>query len=257
MNTTANLGKYPTKQNFFNVKYELDPDKILFAPNDEGVIVYEVFKDIPNYEGYYQVSNFGRVKSFIKWRGINKRILKNYLNNKGYYSVALLGKTSKTHQLVAIVFLDHKPNGQELVINHKDFIRTNNFEWNLEIITMRENGNQKHLPSSSQYTGVCWEKNNKNWTARVRVKGKLLHLGVFDNEKLASEFYQNALKAIENGTEIQVKNPNFSSDYKGVSLYKSRNKWRSEITTKNGRKYLGIFDTEYEAHLAYQNELNL
>lgn len=45
----------------------------------------EIWKDILDYEGDYQVSNLGRVKSFIKWNGTNERILKQYKRGDYFY----------------------------------------------------------------------------------------------------------------------------------------------------------------------------
>lgn len=48
---------------------------------------------------------------------------------------------------------------------------------------------------------------------------------------------------------------NYSSQYKGVNWQKGINKWRAKITINNKQKHLGVFNSEYEAHLAYQNKL--
>ena len=77
----------------------------------------EVWKDVKNYEGLYQVSNLGNVKSL---RFNKERILKTSLSGIGYHKVSLcdvgLVKTHKIHKLVAIAFLDHTPCGFELVV---------------------------------------------------------------------------------------------------------------------------------------------
>lgn len=169
----------------------------------------EIFKDIPNYEGKYQVSNLGNVKSLKRrvkyWRGgykvIKEKILKPQKDFHGYYHVNL-SKDSKTkvkkiHQLVAIAFLGHKPNGHKLVINHKDLNKLNNNVDNLEVVTNRENSNKKHLPSSSKYTGVSWDKEKKKWTAQIWINGKLKRLGRYKNEYNAHLAYQNALSKLK------------------------------------------------------------
>jgi hypothetical protein len=70
----------------------------------------EIWKDVPNYDGFYQVSNLGNVKSFYKK---NEKILKQGINRYGYKFVSLSKnnkqKTIKTHQLVAMAFLNHTP----------------------------------------------------------------------------------------------------------------------------------------------------
>lgn len=173
----------------------------------------EIFKDIKDYEGLYQISNLGNIKSFPKLikRGkgyylSNEKILKLKKGKTNYYKVNLykdgICKTFQVHQLVAVAFLNHIPCGFNLVVNHKDFDTYNNNVENLEIVTNRENSNQKHLKSYSKYTGVSWYKKSKKWGSRIRFNGKLIHLGSFDTEENASLFYENALISIQNNTNI-------------------------------------------------------
>ena len=86
----------------------------------------EIWKTIEGFESY-QVSNFGRVKSF---KLDKERILKPNIDHDNYYVVTLYkNKTRrlmKVHQLVAIAFLNHKPCGMKLVVNQKDFNKLNN-----------------------------------------------------------------------------------------------------------------------------------
>ena len=160
----------------------------------------EIWKDIIGYEGIYQVSNLGRVKS-LNYNHTNKtQLLKQGKDSSGYFVVSLYlsgnKTTKKVHQLVAIAFLNHVPCGFELVINHKDLNRLNNRANNLEIVTNRENSNKKHLKSSSQYTGVGWHKRDCKWMACIRINGRLKHLGYFINEYDAHLAYQKALSEI-------------------------------------------------------------
>lgn len=159
----------------------------------------EIWKDVVGYEGCYQISNLGRVKSLPRKKVLRERILKQGLDKDGYFCVALCKsthKTTKVHQLVAMAFLDHKPCGMKLVVNHKDFIRTNNCVENLEIVTSRENTNLKHLKSTSQYTGVCWYKQCDKWMASIKIGGKQNYLGLFEREYDAHLAYQKALSEL-------------------------------------------------------------
>jgi hypothetical protein len=157
----------------------------------------EIWKDIPNYEGHYQVSNLGNVKSLKKYKGTNSNILKLCSDKKGYYQVLLSlnnkKETIKVHQLVAMAFLGHIRCGYNLVVNHKDFNIHNNCIYNLEIVTSRENSNKKHIISSSKYVGVTYNKRLKKWNAQIFFKGKLKHLGTFINEEDAKYSYDNYL----------------------------------------------------------------
>lgn len=98
----------------------------------------EIWKDIEDYEGFYQVSNFGRVK-----RVTTGRILKGTTDKDGY-ALVLLSKHNTpsmriTHRLVAQAFIpnpEHKPE-----VNHIDEDKTNNRVDNLEWSTRKENCN--------------------------------------------------------------------------------------------------------------------
>lgn len=98
----------------------------------------EIWRDIEGYEGKYQISNYGRIKSKkrldTKNRPIKERILKTSQKYYGYQTVGLTinGKTKYyyVHRLVAEAFIPNPNNYNE--INHKDENATNNFVGNLE-----------------------------------------------------------------------------------------------------------------------------
>lgn len=94
----------------------------------------EIWKNITGYEGLYQVSNLGRVKSTQYHNGTYERILKPSKGKNGYLSVALYKdkkcKWHLVHRLVAQAFLDNPDNLSQ--INHKDECKTNNIVDNLE-----------------------------------------------------------------------------------------------------------------------------
>lgn len=98
----------------------------------------EVWKDIPGFEGEYQISNMGKVKSFSRYQ--EGRILKPWLtkgNGKsGYYYISLGRKHRQlVHRLVALTFLIK--NNQ--TVNHKDGNKLNNRVDNLEWVSYSEN----------------------------------------------------------------------------------------------------------------------
>lgn len=107
----------------------------------------EIWKTVPEYEGLYEVSNYGRVRSLDRIDSIGRkrkgRILKAADNGDGYY-VVNLSKNNKqhmylVHRLVAEVFI---PNPNNLpCINHKDENTMNNFPGNLEWCDKRYNNN--------------------------------------------------------------------------------------------------------------------
>jgi len=157
----------------------------------------EIWKDVIDYDGIYKISDLGRIKSFKFGK---EKILKTGIKGSGYYYITLckngITKNRTIHQIVAETFLNHIPNGRTLVVNHKNFNKLDNRLSNLEIVTMRENSNKKHLKSSSQYTGVCWDKKTNKWISVIRINGKQKYLGCFNDELKASECYKSALELI-------------------------------------------------------------
>ena len=160
----------------------------------------EIWKDIPNYENLYQVSNFGNVKSLNRkgkdGRLIKCRLLKLISDNSGYLMVGLSDGRSKmfrVHQLVAITFLEHEPNGHKVIVDHIDNNKLNNNISNLKVITQRENTSKD---KNKGYTGVSWHRLNNKFQAHIRVDGKLKHLGYFKTPLQASKAYQLELKNI-------------------------------------------------------------
>ena len=166
----------------------------------------EIYKDIPTYEGIYQASNLGNIKSLSRTvnngRGgftlIRERVLKLSVDSTGYNTVVLSvngkKKTIKVHQLVAVTFLNHTPNGSKLVVDRINNNRLDNKLSNLQIITQRQNINKDRIGVTSDYTGVDSFRNK--WRARIRVEGKQKHLGIFYTEQDAYNAYKKELNRI-------------------------------------------------------------
>lgn len=170
----------------------------------------EIFKDIPGYEGLYQASNLGRIKSLPRIKEysngnnhITKEIiLKSSNDGKGYLSIGLnknrIAKTFRVHQLIAMAFLNHKPNGKrKIVVDHINNIRNDNRVTNLQLITQRENTSKDKKIGTSKYVGVHWCKRNKRFMSIIRINGKKKYLGSFNFEYDAHLAYQKELSIIK------------------------------------------------------------
>lgn len=155
----------------------------------------EIWKNIPGYDKY-QISNQGRIRSL---KADCYKILKPISKGNGYNFIRLSRginiKNSYIHKIVAAVFLNHIPNGHDIVVDHINGNKKDNRLINLRLVSSRDN----------------------------------IHFSLDKNKT--------------------------SSEYIGVSRYPKTNKWISSICINGKRKRLGYFNTEDEAHLAYQNEL--
>lgn len=119
----------------------------------DNYITNEVWKDIENYEGFYQVSNLGRVKSISRpmwngrvwWQSPEKVLKERWGKSCDYATVSLRkdgkSKTQTIHRLVANAFIDNVEC--KSYVNHIDENKANNVASNLEWLTPRENLNHR------------------------------------------------------------------------------------------------------------------
>ena len=164
----------------------------------------EIWKDVKGYEGGYQVSSLGNVRSLKKkhyLKLLRPSVSKRF--GRGYYQVVLskdgIQNTFKVHVLVASAFLGYTPNGLNSgpVVDHIDNDPLNNNLKNLQIISSRVNSS-KDRNGTSKYVGVSYDFNRRKWSARLKHNGKYLFLGRFNDEYEAHLAYQNKLKQITN-----------------------------------------------------------
>jgi hypothetical protein len=126
----------------------LNPSLAFFMPK---VGTMEIWKDIQGYEGIYQVSNNGRIKSLTRQTKHNRpgdtkitkgRIMKNCDNGNGYLQAHLYKNQKRKafyiHFLVAKHFITNPENKPQ--VNHRDNTHFNNNSTNLEWSTQKENG---------------------------------------------------------------------------------------------------------------------
>lgn len=135
----------------------------------------QCWKDIPGYEGKYQVSNTGRVRSLNYMRTGKSKVMKPSTNKLGYKGVGLRknGKCTKyyIHRLVALAFIPNPLNLPQ--VNHIDENKTNNVVWNLEWCTQEYNNNygNRNKKISEAHKGRQFTKETKRKISEAK-KGK-------------------------------------------------------------------------------------
>lgn len=138
-----------------------------------------IWRDIKGYEGTYRISSKGDIQRFLKKTNKWSKNLKLIKQNNGYLKCHLsLNSKVKSywvHILVAISFLNHTPNGNTLVVHHKDDNRKNNDVSNLEILSNRENiiKGFKNRGTLSGITGVTKTSSGK-YQACYQGKGNII-----------------------------------------------------------------------------------
>jgi len=163
----------------------------------------EKWISIKGYEGYYEISDRGNVKSLSRDRITGGRLCERILipryDKNGYVQYILykdgIKKSFKGHHLVWSHFGEGERNGRIINIDHKDEVKSNNEITNLQLLTNRANLSKgKHKQNkSSQFTGVYKPKQAEYYQAYITVNKKHKYLGRFKTEEEASNAYQKAL----------------------------------------------------------------
>lgn len=154
----------------------------------------ERWTPIPGYEGIYEASSLGRIKSLARtdgsYRKVKERILKPRLTC-GYPTVTLFKLNvpinyRKVHRLVMESFIGKS----HLQVDHLNGNKSDNRLENLEYVTGRENSVRYCKINSPLKTGVSARSNGK-FRARARFHGKDVHLGTYKTEDEAHQAYVN------------------------------------------------------------------
>lgn len=120
------------------------------------IAIVETWKDIKGFNGYHQISNYGRVKSFYKYKKVCNGYIRKLSNSRGYKCIRLPTPNNKNkvsfrvHRLVAQAFIPNYEN--KPYINHIDFNKSNNHISNLEWVTPKENSQHSIRFNKQKYT---------------------------------------------------------------------------------------------------------
>jgi len=152
-------------------------------------MIEEIWKPVINYEGLYEISNYGKVKSFKNNKGnYREKILKLGKDKYGYMQIRLCknGKHRyfKVHRLVLEAFVGPCPPGMEGC--HNDGSRDNNFVGNLRWDTRKNNERDKIKHGTYQRGSKAG--NAKLNDLKVRIIRRLLEDGYFTQREIAKIF---------------------------------------------------------------------
>lgn len=199
----------------------------------------EIWKDIQGYEGLYQVSNLGRVKSLARLdtRGqrVSEKILKLGKHRAGYFRVNLYknGKMKQylVHRLVALAFIPNPENKEQ--VNHIDGNKQNNVIENLEWCTHSEN--IQHAYRTGLAKGLVGENHplyGKHHTEETRKKISKNHAD-FTGDKSSSAkqvYFVEGQKLYQCGKytseDLNINYKNLTQHLRGRNKTCTKNKWR-------------------------------
>lgn len=165
----------------------------------------EIWKDIEGYDGFYQVSNFGRVRSvdrYIKNKKYKGALLKPNKTIWGYYDVKIKGKHYSIHRLVYTAFVGNIPFDKE--INHINEDKTDNHPQNLQAVS---------------------KSVNINWGDRNNSVRKKLSIPVIQCLKDGTEYF-GWFSITDASKALSIKDSNISQCCKGKREIAGGFKWR-------------------------------
>jgi len=177
----------------------------------------EIFKDIKGYEGLYQVSNLGNVRSYYKDK--EGKILSAGLKPEGYKYVNLHSDKNKNfyiHRLVALAFIPNPQNKTQ--VNHINGIKNDNRLDNLEWATSSENRLHAYKIGLQKGQSINQKKGADNPRSRPVVK-----------LNINGEFIQNYAGVCEAARQIGGHQANISACCKGKTKTAYSFKWQYKI----------------------------
>jgi hypothetical protein len=191
----------------------------------------EIWKDIKGFEGLYQVSNTGKVKSLERINPQNKhqneRLLKPKTNRNGYYEVTLSKggklKSFRVNRLVAFAFIENPDPKRLNQVNHKDEIKTNNAYTNLEWCDCKYNINY----------GTGHARSVANVDCKKRVANT-------DWERIREKMYKPVVQKSKDGTTVRTHR---SAKHAAVEL--GINQWNIGLCCRGKQKTAGGFKWDF------------
>lgn len=212
----------------------------LFYINEKGLVCQEEWRDVPNFEGFYQVSDLGRIKSSGKRHSNNGNIylkqpfvLKQITYNKKYnYLCVNLSKNRKStrfqlHKIVAMAFLEHIPDGtNKIVVDHKNTIGNDNKLSNLQLLSNRKNIS-KDAKNKTGHNNIF--KTGKMFRVCATLNNKRLNFGSYEDLETALSVRDKILRLIEKNKDIS----RFVKDKENAIMPKRKIKEKDYVKIKD------------------------
>lgn len=176
----------------------------------------ETWEQVPGYEGYYEASSLGKIRSVDRLLTLNngscvfyESVILSPKIDKGGYAIVVLSKEgkridAKVHRVVASAFLGlrlhiKKCNRHSITVDHKNNIKLDNRVGNLQLMSLSMNSSKLNKESPSNLIGGYEDKNNSTWVAQVKYNRKSFHIGRFKTQRESSEAHNIALDYIDRG----------------------------------------------------------
>lgn len=223
--------------------------KIIFDTDTD----YEIWENVPKYEGKYQASNLGRIRCLPhSFRNKKGKVVSQSLyyvamkDCRGYLQSILIGfdgvsKNRGVHRWVMYAF-----HGESVLqVDHINGIKDDNRLINLRYATPRENNNYKKDTNPEYFSSPLYGtyKQRGTWYSYIKIEGIDYYLGSYKTDVEASKVYIQAWKDWEELGKLPEKwiNPNKTSIHDGIDFHVASGKWRVRNSLNT---YIGIFETE-------------
>ena len=146
----------------------------------------EIWKDIPQFEGKYQASSLGRIMSLNYLGHKGKTQIRKTYSGQGYEHIMVMDTKGKkrflgVHVLVAMAFLNHIPDGNNLVVDHIDKNPLNNNLSNLRILPNGINSNKDRKRKYDLPMGIDIHQKSGKYRARCGTRKQPINVGLFHN----------------------------------------------------------------------------
>lgn len=213
---------------------------IIFTDSE---IKNEIWKDVPDYEGLYQVSDLGRVKSYNRkrdnWKILShgvydKYVIKTLCNNIGQIK-------KQVHRIVMLVFKGES----DLFVDHINGIRSDNRLSNLRYVNHREN--ITYYFNRVKEVGYKFISSRNKWSSNIRIEKEQYFLGYFDTKEEAIYAYNNALDRWKNNKEVPYEINKNTNEEKSVYYSDTLNMFFPYFQKGGYKIHLGYYKTKIEA----------